>query len=106
MAGHREVPLTADERAIRDLFPAWVEASKVRDLPRLLDMMTDDVVFLTPGQPPMRKKGFAAGFESIADRFDMDASFEVEEIQVSGDWAFRWGRLVVTMTPKGGGMSS
>jgi uncharacterized protein (TIGR02246 family) len=49
-----------DERQIRELIEAWIAASNARDLPALADMMTDDVVFMTPGRAPFGKAEFAA----------------------------------------------
>ena len=45
-----------DEEAIRNLISTWQEASRTGNLPKLLELMTDDVVFLTPGQLPMNKE--------------------------------------------------
>jgi len=49
-----------DERQIRKLIESWIAASNARDLPALMDMMTDDVVFMTPGRAPFGKAEFAA----------------------------------------------
>jgi len=46
--------MSADEQAIRDAVAAWMKASADGDLPRVLALMDDDVVFLGPGRPPMR----------------------------------------------------
>jgi uncharacterized protein (TIGR02246 family) len=47
-----------DERQIRKLIESWIAASNARDLPALMDMMTDDVVFMTPGRAPFGKAEF------------------------------------------------
>ena len=52
--------MTDDERAIRELVDAWMVSSKAGDLTALLDLMTDDVVFMTPGGKPFGKEAFAA----------------------------------------------
>jgi uncharacterized protein (TIGR02246 family) len=57
-----------DERAIRELMEQWREATRRGDLDTILGLMADDVVFLTPGRPPMNKQGFTAGFQSFAAR--------------------------------------
>jgi hypothetical protein len=41
-----------DEQAIRDLVRAWMRTSMVGDLPQILELMADDVLFLTPGREP------------------------------------------------------
>jgi ketosteroid isomerase-like protein len=45
--------MTDDERAIRDLVGTWMAATKRGDLSTVLDLMTDDVVFMVPGQKPV-----------------------------------------------------
>jgi uncharacterized protein (TIGR02246 family) len=51
--------MTDDVRQIRELIGSWIAASNAGDLPALMDMMTDDVVFMTPGRPPFGKAEFA-----------------------------------------------
>jgi uncharacterized protein (TIGR02246 family) len=53
--------MTEDERQVRALVERWHEASRTGDVDAVLDLMTDDVVFLTAGRPPMSKADFAAG---------------------------------------------
>jgi uncharacterized protein (TIGR02246 family) len=87
--------MPTDEDAIRQLVATWLDASRAGDTDKVLSLMTDDVVFLTPGHPPMRgKAAFAASLASLS---------EIEEIEIVGDWAWMWTRLTVTMTPKNGG---
>ena len=94
-----------DEQAIRQLVATWLEASKAGDTDKVLSLMADDVVFLVPGQPPMRgKAAFAAGQAGLRD-VDIDATSEIEEIKVFGDWAYLWTSLCVVITPRNGGAS-
>jgi len=95
--------MQADEDAIRQLVATWLDASRAGDTDKVLSLMTDDVVFLTPGHPPMRgKAAFAASLASLKS-FDIQGRSEIEEIEIVGDWAWMWTRLTVTMTPKNGG---
>jgi uncharacterized protein (TIGR02246 family) len=94
-----------DEEAIRNLITTWQEATKAGNLSQLLELMTDDVVFLTPGQPPMNKESFAKGFESVLEKMTITSSSNIQEIIVTGDFAYCWSHLTVTMTPKSGGES-
>jgi uncharacterized protein (TIGR02246 family) len=95
--------MTADERAIRQLIETWLAASKSGDTPRVLSLMSDDVVFLMPGHPPMRgKSAFAASQDALGD-VSIDATSDIEEIGISGDWAYAWTRLRIEMVPRGGG---
>ncbi len=92
-----------DEQAIRDLVATWLSASKAGDTDTVLSLMSDDVVFLVTGQPPMRgKSAFAAAQSAIKD-VKLEAESEIQEIKVLGEWAFLWTKLAVTMTPKTGG---
>jgi uncharacterized protein (TIGR02246 family) len=95
-----------DERQIRELTAAWMRATREHDNTTVLDLMTDDVVFLRPGQPPMiGREAFSktAGAQAGHDAPTVDGKSEVLEVQVLGDWAFMWTKLRVTMTPAGGG---
>jgi uncharacterized protein (TIGR02246 family) len=70
--------------------------------------MADDVVFLTPGHPPMiGKSAFAAAAkaQSKPDSPHFDGTSEIQEIKVLGEWAFMWTKLSVVVTPSGGGPS-
>ena len=93
----------ADEHAIRDLIATWLHASKAGDNETVLGLMAEDVVFLQPGQPPMRgRSGFAAAQHAM-NGVDIDASSEIQEIRTLGDWAWCWNRLTVVVTPRNGG---
>jgi uncharacterized protein (TIGR02246 family) len=92
-----------DEQEIRDLVANWLSASKAGDMEKVLSLMADDVVFLVAGHPPMRgKAAFASAQAGLAD-IEMDATSEIQEIRVLGDWAYLWTNLNVTMKPKKGG---
>jgi uncharacterized protein (TIGR02246 family) len=95
----------SDEEAIRNLITTWQEASRIGNLANVLELMTDDVVFLTPGQPPMNKEGFTKGFETIMRTMEMNSQSDTREIIVSGKYAYSWGHLSVTVSPKSGGES-
>ena len=93
----------SDEQQIRDLVATWLRASRQGDVDTVLGLVTDDVVFLVPGRPPMRKPEFAAisRAQAAPGAPAIDASSEIQEIQVSGDWAFAWTALRVSVTPEG-----
>ncbi|HXM70525.1 MAG TPA: SgcJ/EcaC family oxidoreductase [Thermoanaerobaculia bacterium] len=96
--------LKDDEEAIRTLFAEWKRASQAKDVDRLLSFITDDAVFLAPGQPPIRGKSAVKGlFRQIFGAFTFDQEWVFEEIAVFGDWGYCWGRDSVTMTPLAGG---
>jgi uncharacterized protein (TIGR02246 family) len=92
--------MTDDERQIRQLVDAWISASNANDLPALLDMMTDDVVFMTPGRAPFRKTDFAADSERMKG-IAIAARAEVQEIEVFGPRAYIRNRVQVELTSPG-----
>ena len=93
-----------DEQQIRDLIATWLRVSAEGDISKILPLMTEDVVFLVAGQPPMRgRDAFAASFAGGQGKFRLETNCEIQEIQVSGDLAYSWTRLSVTMIPIEGG---
>lgn len=96
--------MQSDEQAIRELVATWMSATKTGDTQMVLNLMTDDVVFLVPGQPPMDKRTFAAAAtaQSGPQQLDIDGKSEIQEIKVFGDWAYMWTKLTVVVTPPGG----
>jgi uncharacterized protein (TIGR02246 family) len=89
-----------DERQIRKLIESWIAASNARNLPALMDMMTDDVVFMTPGRAPFGKAEFAADvgrMKSVA----IDARVEVQEIEIFGPRAYVRNHIQVELTSPG-----
>ena len=96
--------MTDDERAIRNLITTWHKASEKGDVDRVLALMSDDVIFLTPGNPPIRGRDeFAVLQKAVGDRFRLSANGKLEEVVVRGDWAYCLTHLTVTMTPVDGG---
>lgn len=100
----QEASMQSDEQQIRQLVSTWMDATRVGDVDQVLSLMTEDAVFLVPGQPPMRKADFAAAMRSRsgAQAPQVDGSSEIQELQVHGDWAFMWTKLSVVITPPGG----
>jgi uncharacterized protein (TIGR02246 family) len=93
--------MTDDERAIRAVVEAWMRASRDGDLDAVLGLMTDDVVFMVPGEEPFGKDAFAAASRGMND-VTIDGTSEIVELQVLGDWAFIRNRIAMTVTPPEG----
>src|SRR5690349_16572657 len=77
-------------------------ASRAGDTATVLSLMSDDVVFLMPGRPPMiGKQAFAATMQAPpgASAPRIDGRCDIQEVQVTGDWAFIWTKLAVQITP-------
>ncbi len=93
--------MSEDERAIRDLVQTWIDATAAGDLETVLDLMTDDILFIVPGQEPFGKAAFAEASRGMAGMRFAGKS-DIQELRVLGDWAWLRNRLDVTMTPSGG----
>ena len=92
-----------DEEAIRQLVTTWLRASKAGDTEKVLSLMSDDVVFLVCGQPPMRGKSAFVASQSALKDVEIDADSKIQEIRVLGDWAYLWSELSVVITSQIGG---
>jgi len=93
--------MTEDERAIRDLVDTWMAASKAGDLATVLDLMTDDVIFMVPGRAPFGKETFKATAESMSG-MAMDGGADVREVEVIDNWAWVRNHIEMAVTPPGG----
>jgi uncharacterized protein (TIGR02246 family) len=92
-----------DEQAIRQLIATWLSASKAGDTDKVLSLMADDVVFLVPGRPPMRGKSAFASAQAGLGEFSIEATSEIQEIRVLGEWAYCWTALTVVVNHRKGG---
>ena len=90
-----------DEKAIRELVERWMEASRRGDTATVLDLMADDVIFMTPSREPFGKEEFRATSDSMRD-LKMDGRAEVREVHVDGDWAWIRNHIDLTLTPNQG----
>lgn len=90
-----------DEHAIRQVQQDWIAATRAGEGAKVLALMTDDVVFLTPGRPPFGKEEFAVAAGG-ASRVKFDGTAEFEEVVVAGDVAYARGRLAIQVTPPDG----
>jgi uncharacterized protein (TIGR02246 family) len=57
--------MTDDERAIRDLVDTWLTASRNGDLPAIMNLIADDVLFIVPGRQPFGRVEFAAAAKQM-----------------------------------------
>ena len=93
----------SDKEQIRGLIDTWLAATRAGDLTAILNLMTEDVVFLTAGNVPMRREDFVAGFKSMAGTVEIEGRANVQEITITGDLAVCWNLIEVKVTPLGGG---
>jgi uncharacterized protein (TIGR02246 family) len=90
--------MSDDERAIRDLVATWMKASQAGDLPTVLGLTADDVVFMVPGREPFGKEAFAAASQNMKG-MRMEGTSDIRELKVFGDWAYLRNYIQMTMTP-------
>src|SRR5262245_50471081 len=93
--------MSADEQAIRDLVAKWMAASQAGDTAAVLNLMTDDVVFMVPGREPFGKEAFAAASRDMQG-VRIEGKSDIRELKVLGDWAYLRSYLEVKMMPPGG----
>jgi uncharacterized protein (TIGR02246 family) len=89
-----------EKQKIREVIETWISASATGEVDRVLPLMAEDVVFLLPGQPPMRgRAAYAERSRAMAGRIRFEGRPEIQEIQIAGDYAFCWNHLSVKITP-------
>jgi len=97
------VPMSTDEQSIRDLVALWHSATAAGDINTVLGLMTEDVVFLVAGQPPLRgRDSFERGLRGLLTQHRIESTGEVEEVEVSGSLAYCWTKLNVRVIPRTG----
>jgi uncharacterized protein (TIGR02246 family) len=93
----------SSEQAIRDVHSTWIDAVNAGDLGRLLALMTEDVVFLNPGQAPFGREWFSANFSAGHKRELICCVSELEEVVIVGQVAYTRSRDALSATPRDGG---
>ena len=87
------------EEEIREAHSTWIAAVNGGDLVRLLTLMADDVVFLSPGQAPFGRDGFSAHFSAAQQQIRFVCVSELEEVVVVGEVAYTRSRDSLSVTP-------
>ena len=90
--------------AAHQVHEAYVAAINSNDLPTLLDMLTDDVVFLSAHEPVMvGKAAVRPWLEGYLKAYRTHWDKPVQEFVVNGDWAFERYSYTSSDTPIAGG---
>jgi|SRR5436189_4971700 uncharacterized protein (TIGR02246 family) len=90
-----------DEEAIRALVDKWLIASEKGDLPTMLKLLADDVVFMVPKKEPFGKEEFSRSYEDTKGT-KMKTESDIQEIKIIDDWAWMRNFLRVTFTDANG----
>src|ERR1700722_7406945 len=98
--------MASDEREIRTVHSIWIDAVNAGDLASLLSLVAEDVVFLTPGQPPFDREGFSSHFTVAHQQMRICCTSELEEVVVVGEVAYTRSRDALSVTPRAGGTAA
>jgi uncharacterized protein (TIGR02246 family) len=101
-----ERAMAADEREIRAVHSIWIDAVNAGDLARLLTLVAEDVVFLTPGQAPSDRERFSSNFLAAHEQMRICCASELEEVVVVGEVAYTRSRDALPVTPRAGGKAA
>ena len=92
-----------DKQQIREVIAGWMRATAEGNVDHVLTLMAEDVVFLQCAQPPLRgRQAFAAATRGALDHVQIEGKSDIQEIHLSGDYAFCWNHLSITVTPRSG----
>jgi uncharacterized protein (TIGR02246 family) len=98
--------MASDIREIRTVHSVWIDAVNAGDLARLLTLVTEDVVFLTPGQAPFGRESFSSNFMTAHQQMRICCTSELEEVVIVGEVAYTRSRDALSVTPRGGGKAA
>jgi ketosteroid isomerase-like protein len=94
----------AQEQAAHQAHEAYTSAINSNDVDSILELLTDDVVFLAAHAPPMiGKADLRQWLEGYVGAFQTHWDKTVEELVVTGEWAFERYHYHSTDTPREGG---
>ena len=93
-----------EKTAILSLLDRWRVATKAKNVVGLLELVTDDVVFLPSSIPPINGKQKVQELYRtfFLQHREINHNAVVEEIQVAGAWAFLWGTDELHLLPDSG----
>ena len=102
-------PALSDTRAetVQAAHAAYLAAINSNNLDRLLETVTDDVVFIAPGAPVMEGKSEVAPW--VRGYFDaVQTSWEKQSVEfvVAADWAFERYVFAAIDVPHGAGLAT
>ena len=93
----------SDEHQIAARRTEWVSIVNSRDLAAYVELVSQDVLWLPPGQPPIEgRKAFEAWLRPFFERFEYEFRLEDPSIQFSGDWVVETGAFDTLMTAEDG----
>src|SRR5205814_10032058 len=98
--------MASDEREIRTVHSIWIDAVNAGDLARLLALVAEDVVFLTPGHAPFGGEGFSSNFRTAHQQVRICCTSDLEEVMVVGEVTYTRSRVALSVTLRDGGKAA
>jgi ketosteroid isomerase-like protein len=92
-----------DAEEIRAAHRQFISAINAGDLDRAFTYVADDFVAMPECGPNRTRAEFHDGFIPFLDRFRPSYDFAVQELVITGDWAYERIQYSGTVTPKAGG---
>ena len=92
-----------EERDIRELHGTWIAAVNAGDLPTLLSLMQDDVLFLGPGETPSGRDAFSPRFSAAHQQARINCISELQNVVVVGEVAYTLSQDMLSVAPRAGG---
>ncbi len=94
-----------DVASVRKFFDDWVKAERNADIAALADSVSEDCVFLLPGQAPRKgreevRRLYEQFFSAYRDS-EVEHHVSIEDAKVVGAYAFFWGVDELTITTGG-----
>ena len=94
----------SDIRAITTLHEESNHALSRGDLETLMSVYADDVISMPPNQAPrIGKSAVRSMWADVLSDFAVEASVSVEEVEVTGEWAYERGTYNLKLKPQAGG---
>ena len=96
--------MNTEEQAIRRLVAQWHSATAAGDVDDGSWSHGRDVVFLVPGQAPMKGRStFEKRLRGLLMSRRLESTSDIQEVYVSGDLGYCWSLLTVRITPLSAG---
>lgn len=93
--------MSDDDRAMRELVETWFSASRAGDIATVLELMTDDVIFMAAGQKPLGKAAFIATSKAM-NNVRVEGAYHIQEVNILGDWAYLRNYISMEIIPAEG----
>lgn len=98
------------EQLIRRAVEEFTRAYNAGDLENLADIFAEDLIDMSAGEPTRTgeeaRKDFVARVAATHAKFRPRLEIQIDELQVTGEWAHQRGSLRVTLIPREGGDTS